>query len=1076
MEDCCAVCAEPLEWVAIGQCNHREVCSSCVARMRFVLKDNKCCICKQESPAVFVTKFLGDYTKPPGDFAQLASRVRGEHSNGGQWAGDLWYHEPIEAYFDDEEQFKKIKAMNSLSCSICDKDDANGDERGGAVSVKLKPSFQHVDFLKRHYLQAHNLSMCDLCLEGKKVFVSEQKLYTKEELRMHKSRGNAAPDGSAEDSGGFKGHPLCRFCQTRFYSDNELYLHMTQEHYTCHICQKAKPGSFDYYHRYSDLENHFRRDHFICENDECLAKKFVVFTNEQELKRHSVQSHGENLGRYERNRALQIPAAEIFNFSRHSDSNGAGSSGSSRRSGPMRGRQPGGPGVLVVPHPDNVQLHNTLRASQETAALETALRESAALADNTEAQRARANRLEANRRTPTSNEDGEEANAPPGVEAFPTLAGASAPAAPPLTTGTAYAAAERARSSGVAFDPEYFPPLSAASSGASSGSASAPNSAYNRRSPQKQAQQGGVTGGGKTMASLLQKGRRGGQGGGRDEARGSSFLSSDDPPLGGGGRGRGAGGGAWQVNSSQASNAQAFPPVTAASNGATGGGSRTTAGGSQWPGPGASSSRATSSSFASSSVASRVPTTSLSASTSAFPSLSAKPMPPVASVPSGASPFVIEMTAEEIRKANRELKDKILLALHHDADSYEAFKVLSSRFQRGDIDASAYYDEISRTGLSFVVPDLARTIPDPEKRDQLLIAHAEGVLRTRPGAGLVAVGKNANLANGVGGSSLNGHSKDKSGAGALGVATSSTSRSGGTSGAGGKGGNGDGAWTTLVQKGGKAAATTKKSGAKESRHETGSGGGAGSGRGGEMGTASDTSARAAEEWKVVGRESGTAKQISTTNGVLSVRSPEGLSGGFAPLLRSSSSTGDIQGSEGRGSNGMSSSTSFPSLPQPSREPPLSSSSASAKPRPPPGAAAGAVADGADDTWECSVCTLANDGRGKLCAACGSSRWTVGGSSSAAMAYATALEEAADTKKTKKKAPKAKFQRLRLGDASAAAFFGGASEEEPPATNPWGPPGERPIGAPKGAWRGAGGQRLVSVAQQDGSANSQAWGK
>lgn len=34
------------------------------------------------------------------------------------------------------------------------------------------------------------------------------------------------------------GHPLCEFCRTPFYGDNELYSHMSTEHYTCHMCQR----------------------------------------------------------------------------------------------------------------------------------------------------------------------------------------------------------------------------------------------------------------------------------------------------------------------------------------------------------------------------------------------------------------------------------------------------------------------------------------------------------------------------------------------------------------------------------------------------------------------------------------------------------------------------------------------------------------------------------------------------------------------------------------------------------------------------------------------------------------------
>jgi hypothetical protein len=55
-EDYCVVCTEALEWVAYGSCGHREVCSTCVARLRFVMDDKKCCICKTVCPFVFVTK------------------------------------------------------------------------------------------------------------------------------------------------------------------------------------------------------------------------------------------------------------------------------------------------------------------------------------------------------------------------------------------------------------------------------------------------------------------------------------------------------------------------------------------------------------------------------------------------------------------------------------------------------------------------------------------------------------------------------------------------------------------------------------------------------------------------------------------------------------------------------------------------------------------------------------------------------------------------------------------------------------------------------------------------------------
>jgi hypothetical protein len=46
-DDHCAVCAEPLVWAAAGQCGHTEVCHKCTSRLRLVLKDTRCVLCKQ---------------------------------------------------------------------------------------------------------------------------------------------------------------------------------------------------------------------------------------------------------------------------------------------------------------------------------------------------------------------------------------------------------------------------------------------------------------------------------------------------------------------------------------------------------------------------------------------------------------------------------------------------------------------------------------------------------------------------------------------------------------------------------------------------------------------------------------------------------------------------------------------------------------------------------------------------------------------------------------------------------------------------------------------------------------------
>nr|AAC34219.2 unknown protein [Arabidopsis thaliana] len=275
MDDSCAVCAENLEWVGYGSCGHREVCSTCVVRLRFILNDRRCCICKTECPVVFVTKALGDYTKTISDFSTTFPSVPKEGR-----VGSFWYHEETNVYFDDLNHYTRIKAMCRLSCNLCNDTNKTRPKKEPNHCVR----FKSVEHLKDHLNHQHKLHMCSLCLVGRKVFICEQKLFTKGQLNQHISSGDSEVDGSESERGGFTGHPMCEFCKRPFYGDNELYTHMSREHYTCHICQRLKPGQYEYYGNYDDLEVHFRSDHFLCEDETCLAKKFIVFQIEAELK------------------------------------------------------------------------------------------------------------------------------------------------------------------------------------------------------------------------------------------------------------------------------------------------------------------------------------------------------------------------------------------------------------------------------------------------------------------------------------------------------------------------------------------------------------------------------------------------------------------------------------------------------------------------------------------------------------------------------------------------------------------------------------------------------------------------
>ncbi|WOL00267.1 hypothetical protein Cni_G08980 [Canna indica] len=337
MDDSCAVCTEALEWVAYGPCGHREVCSTCVIRLRFIMGDRCCCICKTECPVIFVTKALGDYTRMVTDFSVFPpSPTEGR-------VGQYWYHEDTQVYFDDMDHYRMIKAMCRLSCSVCDK---NAEEQG-SEKTKRRARFRSIEQLNGHIFHQHNLHMCKLCLEGRKVFICEQKLYTRLQLNQHISTGDSEVDGSQSERGGFMGHPMCQFCRKPFYGDYELYTHMSTDHFTCHICQRQHPGQYDYFKDYDDLEMHFRQDHFLCENEACLGKKFVVFQSEGEMKRHNTLEHGGHMSRSKRNAALKIPTSFRYRQTEQE-----------RRRGRDRGFRP---------DPSLDQLSMAIQASLETA-------------------------------------------------------------------------------------------------------------------------------------------------------------------------------------------------------------------------------------------------------------------------------------------------------------------------------------------------------------------------------------------------------------------------------------------------------------------------------------------------------------------------------------------------------------------------------------------------------------------------------------------------------------------------------------------------------------------------------------
>lgn len=191
--------------------------------------------------------------------------------------------------------------------------------------------------LHRHVRAVHHKKMCDLCTRNKKVFTHEHEMFTDKELGEHMRKGDDKP--GAVDQTGFKGHPLCNFCGERFYDGDKLYEHCRSKHERCFLCDRRDSRQPHYYLDYNALENHFKKDHFLCYDRECLEKKFVVFDTEIDLKAHQVSEHGNQLSKDARRDARLVDMSAFdFRPSYQQERQGGGRGGGGRES--RRGRDP----------------------------------------------------------------------------------------------------------------------------------------------------------------------------------------------------------------------------------------------------------------------------------------------------------------------------------------------------------------------------------------------------------------------------------------------------------------------------------------------------------------------------------------------------------------------------------------------------------------------------------------------------------------------------------------------------------------------------------------------------------------
>ncbi|SCV01733.1 LAME_0G18140g1_1 [Lachancea meyersii CBS 8951] len=252
-EDLCVVCAETIVYAAVSPCNH-VVCHTCAFRQRALYDKKACLVCRTDADVVVV---CGD---KDASFDSVAGKNFAE------------VNEKYGLSFVTENAARATLNLLKFTCPYGD----TGDLDFGSYAK-----------YNAHLKTEHNKTLCMICASHKKAFPRELKIYTPNQLRVHQAKG---------DVKGFSGHPMCKFCSgQRFYSEDELNVHMRDKHERCHICDRIDSSNPQYFKNYDQLFEHFKAEHYVCTVQSCLDNKFVVFEDELDLQAHILKEHGNML-------------------------------------------------------------------------------------------------------------------------------------------------------------------------------------------------------------------------------------------------------------------------------------------------------------------------------------------------------------------------------------------------------------------------------------------------------------------------------------------------------------------------------------------------------------------------------------------------------------------------------------------------------------------------------------------------------------------------------------------------------------------------------------------------------------
>lgn len=252
----CLICDAPLKYSYLWPCGHH-TCHTCGLRQRILYDKSSCLVCRSESAAHSVVTSSSNVARDFGSFNSSNTETSP-------------FFAKKSVIFDSRKLLEKCEALIANTCPVKD------------CHHLTFPTFLQ---LSGHVRSAHLHRYCALCAKSGKKFPKELPIYTPVALRRHEASGDPAH--------GFLGHPRCVFCDERFYSEDELNVHLRDKHERCHVCDRLPNTEPRYFQDYAALARHFSKDHYVCPVGTCLEKKFVAFEDEFALRAHMAREHPE---------------------------------------------------------------------------------------------------------------------------------------------------------------------------------------------------------------------------------------------------------------------------------------------------------------------------------------------------------------------------------------------------------------------------------------------------------------------------------------------------------------------------------------------------------------------------------------------------------------------------------------------------------------------------------------------------------------------------------------------------------------------------------------------------------------